>query len=82
VVTSYLDSVGSIYVEDRMVVGNHAPTPTASTIPVPRGAFALSFMACSTDGETIALIIYDKVLNDPAFGLTVDYDRTFHRDGK
>jgi len=82
VVNTYLDNAGAIYIEDKMVVANQPAAQTSSMIPVPAGPFALSFMACSTDGETVALVIYDPFLTNPAFGLTIDYDRTFHRNGR
>jgi hypothetical protein len=57
-------------------------TDQTSSITVPSGAFSLTFVSCSTDGPSIGFTIHDAFLNNPAFGLTVDYDRTFHRNGR
>ena len=81
-VNNALDNVGSIYVNGAPVLTGLGGFPNRSAIPVPAGAFALSFLACSTDGPTIAFVIYDTFLTNTAYGLTVDYDRTFHRSGK
>jgi hypothetical protein len=81
---TYLDNLGSIYVNGTLAVGNiggNSP-PSTSNIAVPAGPFSLSIMACSNDGPTIAFVIYDAFLTNPAYGLTVDYDATFHRNGK
>ncbi len=52
------------------------------SIQIPSGPFVLSFLACSTNGPSIGFEIFDQFITNPAYGLTVDYDRTFHRNGK
>lgn len=81
-VKSALDNAGAIYVDGVPVATNLGAFPNVSTFQVPAGPFALSFLACSNDGPTIAFAIYDTFLADPASGLAIDYDRTFHRKGR
>jgi hypothetical protein len=82
---NYVDDVGAIYVDGNRVATG-AGAPGASVIPIPDGSFALSFLACSsagsTEGATIAFAIYDQFLATSDLGLTVDYDRTFHRNNR
>ena len=47
---------------------------------VPSGAFALSFIACSSNGPSIGAYIGNAFIT--ANNLTVNLDRTFHRNGK
>jgi hypothetical protein len=81
-IKSALDNVGALYVDGVQVANNLGAFPNVSTIQVPAGPFALSFLACSNDGPTIAFAIYDAFLADATSGLTIDYDRTFHRKGR
>jgi hypothetical protein len=80
-IRNYLDNRGAIYVDGARKVGNLG-TFNTSAISVPAGPFALSFMACSNDGLNIAFVIYDEFLTSADLGLTVDYDRTFHRNNR
>jgi hypothetical protein len=85
VVANAVDDAGAIYVDGLPVAKGLGGFPNTTSIPVPAGAFALSLMACSTGGAspaTLAFVIYDKFVADPAFGLTIDFDRTFHRNGR
>ena len=87
-VHTFLDNGGAIYLNGVPVAGV-APgspasplggNPNTTTISVQGGAaFAVSFVACSTDGPSIAFNIIDQFIT--ANGFTVDYDRTFHRGG-
>lgn len=84
-----LDNAGAIYV-NGVRVGPYplGGFPNETSVQVPEGAFSLSFMGCSegidttTANITIAFDLYDAFLTNPAYGLTVDYDRTFHRNGR
>jgi hypothetical protein len=53
--------------------------PTTVSVTIPTGAFALSLIVCSTDGPSNTMRITSKFIT--ANQLTVDYDRTFHRNG-
>jgi hypothetical protein len=81
-VTNFLDNAGSFYVDGTLVASHHDGLVNKTTFPIPAGPFALSFLACSTDGPTIAFVIYDAFLTNPEWGLTIDYDRIFHRKNK
>ena len=43
-------------------------------------AFALSFLACSNDGPSIALDVFNAFITEHE--LTIDEDRTYHRNGQ
>jgi hypothetical protein len=87
-VHTYLDQGGAVYL-NGVVVAGAAPgnpatplggNPNSTMISVQANqAFALSFIACSTDGPSIAFNIIDQFITANSF--TVDYDRTFHRNG-
>jgi hypothetical protein len=53
---------------------------TSANVTIPTGPFALSMIVCSSDGPSIDVIVSNKFITGN--GLTVDYDRTFHRAGK
>lgn len=76
---TFLDNAGAIYV-DGAAVATGLGTDNTTAVSVPAGKFALSFLACSTDGPSLSLMILDGFLANPAYGLTIDYDRTFHRN--
>ncbi|MDB4981348.1 MAG: hypothetical protein JWM82_2100 [Myxococcales bacterium] len=87
VIRNALDDAGATYVDGARVAGPLGGFPNTTSIPIPAGAFALSFLACSTGGAglpqaTLAFVIYDRFLADATLGLTVDFDRTFHRNGR
>lgn len=72
------DSAGGQFAfRSSPVAGN---TKTAVQISIPAGDFALSIIGCSSDGPTNIVAVTDKFIT--ANGLKVDYDRTFHRNGK
>jgi hypothetical protein len=81
VIKNFVDDVGSIYVDGAAVASGLGSTQNTTSISVPAGSFALSFLACSSNGPTLWVDVYDSFLTNPAYGLTVDYDRTFHRNG-
>jgi hypothetical protein len=76
----WVDDAGVIYVDGAPQTAALAGSATA-TINVPQGAFALSFLSCSLNGPSLVLDIFDQFLANPDYGLTVDYDRVFHRGG-
>jgi hypothetical protein len=87
-VHTFLDNGGAVYLNGVPVAGvapgNPATplggNPNTTMISVQANqAFALSFIACSTDGPSIAFDIIDQFITANSF--TVDYDRTFHRNG-
>jgi hypothetical protein len=87
VVKNAVDDAGAIYVDGARVAVQLGGFPNATAIPIPAGPVALSFLACSVGGAalrqaTLAFVIYDRFLAAAALGLTVDFDRTFHRNGK
>ncbi len=53
---------------------------TGQAVPIPAGPFSISFVGCSSDGATLGFWISTKFITQ--FGLTVDFDSTFHRNGK
>lgn len=77
--TPHLDNAGAIYINGAIT----ASTPTGpNNVSIPAGRFALTFLSCSTDGGTLSTGVFDAFLANQAYGLTVDYDRTFHRNGR
>jgi len=53
---------------------------TSTNVTIPTGPFALSMIACSNNGPTVGLYIPNQFIT--ANGLSIEYDRTFHRAGK
>jgi hypothetical protein len=78
-VHAYVDNAGAIYVNGMQRVTG-AGVLTLSYTATANMPFSLSFMSCSTDGPSMALVIYDTFIS--TYGLQVDYDATFHRNGK
>jgi hypothetical protein len=76
----YLDNAGAVYV-DGMPFATGVTSIKAVDVNVPQGPFALSLLSCSTDGPSNGFTSYDQFLTNATYGLTVDYDRTFHRNG-
>jgi hypothetical protein len=79
-VTAWLDNDGAIYVDGVAKLSNLSGN-LVNSIPIPAGPFALSFLACSNNGPSLVLTINDAFITNPAYALTVDFDRTFHRNG-
>jgi len=49
-------------------------------VNVPAGPFALSLVACSDDGLSIGFYLTNQWIT--TYGLSIDIDRTFHRNGQ
>lgn len=83
-ISAWLDDNGALYLNGAQVgvftTGNSS-SPTTLSVNVPQGPFSLSFLACSVNGPSFVLSIYDAFLSNPTYNLSVDYDRTFHRKG-
>lgn len=76
------DGPSPIYVNGAVVVPDATPNLPAGGQPVsiPAGSFSLSFEACSANGASVALWIDTAFITQ--YGLSVDFDSTFHRNGK
>jgi hypothetical protein len=81
VIKTFLDDAGAIYVDGSSVASNLGAQTNSTSINVPAGPFALSFLACSNNGPSNWLSIYDAFLTSADYGLAVDFDRVFHRGG-
>jgi hypothetical protein len=81
IVTNYVDDAGAVYVDGNLVASNLGANNRTS-VNVPAGDFALSFLACSTNGASLWMNVQDPFLTSADYGLTVDYDRVFHRNGR
>jgi hypothetical protein len=86
-ISTYMDNGPSyVYVDGNQGANAFLSTPIAgnaavnTNVSIPTGSFALSFIVCSTDGPSLAITIGTKWIT--ANSLTVDYDRTYHRNGK
>jgi hypothetical protein len=82
-VHSYLDDTGAVYVngmQRAVATAGTAGMVTLSYNAVANMPFSISFMGCSNNGPSIGFSIFDQFIT--TYGLTVDYDATFHRNGK
>jgi hypothetical protein len=78
---NYVDNAGAVYVNGAQ----QAITPNSAMFSVSFNVtaatpFSVSFLACSNDGPSIALTVNDAFITK--YNLQVDYDTTFHRNGK
>ena len=76
---AFVDNIGGVYVNgtsQTMGSGNIISSFTV-TANMP---FSVSFLACSTDGPSTTLTVNDAFITK--YNLSVDYDATFHRNGK
>jgi len=80
------DGPSFVYVDGNQGPNAFKSVPIANTgvtttiaVNIPSGSFALSMISCSSDGPSNQLYVSSKFIT--AFGLQVDYDRTFHRNG-
>jgi hypothetical protein len=71
------DGPSPIYINGAVAV---ADATANMSVPIPQGAFSISFEACSNNGPTIAMWINTPFITQ--YGLEVDFDSTFHRNGK
>jgi hypothetical protein len=78
VLDAFLDNAGTVYVDGAPVQTYRNREQKGVTIPA--GAFALSVLACSSDGNSVGTAIYNSFIS--TYNLTVDFDRVFHRNGK
>ncbi len=78
---SYLDDTGAVYVNGmQRAVATAAAMVTLSYNATANMPFSISFMGCSSNGPSIGFQILDQFIT--TYGLQVDYDSTFHRNGK
>jgi hypothetical protein len=75
-----LDDAGTIYVEGVQKATTATSAVANPTVAIPTGSFALSFIACSTNGDSLIFHIDSPFIT--ANSLQVDYDRTYHHNGK
>jgi hypothetical protein len=75
----YTDNAGAVYLNGlpSVTVPNGGGTVS---VAVPQGSFALSFLACSNDGPSLALDVFNQFITE--HNLTIDEDRTYHRNGQ
>jgi hypothetical protein len=80
-VHSVLDDTGAVYVNGmQRAIATTAVPITLSYNAVANVPFSLSFMACSNNGPSLGFYITDSFIT--TYSLIVDYDATFHRNGK
>jgi len=75
----YVDNAGAVYVNGTQRA-TAAGAITLSYNATANTPFSVSFVGCSNDGPSIALVVYDTFIT--TYNLLVDYDATFHRNGK
>ncbi|HYV49116.1 MAG TPA: hypothetical protein VFA20_29855 [Myxococcaceae bacterium] len=79
VLQGYMDNGPSkIYVDGA--VQQTVSTTFNQGVNVPAGAFALSLVSCSSDGFSTGLYLTNTWIT--TYNLSIDIDRTFHRNGK
>jgi hypothetical protein len=76
---AYVDNAGALYVNGTQTATG-AGVLALSYTAMANMPFSISVMSCSNDGPSMALAIYDQFITK--YGLQVDYDATFHRNGK
>lgn len=69
-----------IYLDGVAVATTSGATNFNQGVNVPAGPFALSLVSCSSDGFTTAFLITNPWIQ--TYNLSIDIDRTFHRNGK
>lgn len=76
------DGPSPIYVNGAVAVPNATSNMLGSgqQVSIPAGPFSLSFEACSSNGDSLAFFVTTQWITQ--YGLTVNYDQTFHRNGK
>jgi hypothetical protein len=70
----------NIYLDGAIVATPPANANFNQGVNVPQGPFALSLVACSNDGFSTSFFITNQWIT--TYNLTIDIDRTFHRNGK
>jgi hypothetical protein len=76
---AYVDNAGAVYLNGASQTTGSGNIISSFTVTA-NMPFAVSFLACSTDGPSIALTVNDQFITK--YNLQVDYDSTFHRNGK
>ena len=77
---AYVDNTGAAYVNGTLLSNGVNGTVTASFNVTANTPFSVSFMTCSNDGPSMAFTVNDAFITK--YNLQVDYDATFHRNGK
>jgi hypothetical protein len=70
----------NIYLDGAIVATPPANANFNQGVNVPQGPFALSLVACSNDGFSTSFFITNQWIT--TYNLSIDIDRTFHRNGK
>jgi hypothetical protein len=80
-VNAYLDDSGAIYVNGaKFLTSAGQAMITLSYTAAANTPFSISFMGCSNNGPSIGFTVNDSFITK--YNLQVDYDTTFHRNGK
>jgi hypothetical protein len=75
------DGPSPIYVDGVVAVANATTNmqSTGQVVPLPSGAHSISFVACSGNDSSLAFFVSTQFISQ--YNLTIDYDKTFHRNG-
>jgi hypothetical protein len=79
-VSAYVDDTGAAYVNGMRQALGVSGNVTVSYTAMANMPFTLSFMSCSSNGPSTAITVNDQFITK--YNLQVDYDATFHRNGK
>jgi hypothetical protein len=77
---AFVDNTGAAYVNGTLLSNGVNGVVTASFNVTANTPFSVSFMSCSNDGPSLAFTVNDAFITK--YNLQVDYDATFHRNGK
>lgn len=77
---AYVDDDGAAYVNGTFLTNGVAGNVTAVFNVTANTPFSVSFMSCSTNGPSMGFTVNDAFITK--YNLQVDYDATFHRNGK
>jgi len=77
---AYVDDDGAAYVNGSMLTAGVAGNVIAAFNVTANTPFSVSFMSCSNNGPSMGFTINDAFITK--YNLQVDYDATFHRNGK
>ena len=76
----FVDNTGAVYVNGAQRATSANGPISLSYNAVANASFSVSFIGCSSDGPSIGFAVLDTFIT--TYGLLVDYDATFHRNGK
>jgi hypothetical protein len=79
-INAYLDDTGAVYVNGAKFLTAAGQPITLSYTTMANTPFSISFMGCSNNGPSIGFTVNDSFITK--YNLQVDYDATFHRNGK